>query len=138
MELLAAMSIMTVVMTLATVGIVQLHRLGERSETRSAAQSRISQALLHVDELIRNASSISQPHPERAGQAPGWYVEILTLRRAGSTAQRHCVQLRVSGGRLQERTWPYRSFPITPTRGRTLASGITSARPFRYWAPGAV
>jgi Tfp pilus assembly protein PilV len=121
MEILVAMTIMSVVMAAVTTGLVQMFRATTSAESRAIAQSQVSLALLRLDRQIRYASGISVPHLAADGTQ---LVEYLFVQTGKST----CAQLRVNAQRLQQRTWVSGSF--SPTGWITLASGLASAAPF--------
>jgi prepilin-type N-terminal cleavage/methylation domain-containing protein len=126
-EVLVSMSIMSIVGAMVTVGLVQIHRLTSRSEARSTAQSQVRLAMLRLDKEVRYAAAISQEGVVGNDQ----YAEFLVAN--ATSAQ--CVQLRVSGGQLQRRTWTHQASPVRPTAWTPIASDVTSPRPFRFIAP---
>jgi type II secretory pathway pseudopilin PulG len=126
-DVLVAMTIMTVVTALFTAGIGQMYRMVNGTDNKSVAQSQVSTALLRLDKDVRYASGISAPYPLSGNQ----YVDFL-LPKAGTSM---CVQLRVAAGKLQRRTWTWKVTPFAPTAWVTLASSVTSATPFSYAAP---
>jgi prepilin-type N-terminal cleavage/methylation domain-containing protein len=127
-ELLVALSILTVVMTIFTTGIVQMYRSSNVGDARSTAQQQVSLALLRLDRQVRYAAEIGAPRAVGAGQ----YVEVL---RPATGGRQECLQVRSAGGLLQQRTWAAGVSPAAPTPWSVLASGVTSATPFSLLAP---
>ena len=120
-ELLVSMSIMTVVMTIFTAGIVRMYRTANTTEVRAIAQTQLSLALLRLDRQVRYAAGIGLEYSSGADR----YVEYLVIGTGGA----QCYRLRLSGGRLQQRTWPSGSSPTLSWT--TQASNLTSTYPFR-------
>jgi hypothetical protein len=127
-DVLVAMTIMTVVTALFTAGIGQMYRMVNGTDTRSVAQSQVSTALLRLDKDVRYASGISYTYLLGGNNQ---YVDFL-LPKAGTSM---CVQLRVAAGKLERRTWTWKVNPFAPTAWVTLASNVTSPTPFTYTAP---
>jgi type II secretory pathway component PulJ len=127
-ELLVSPVIMSVVMAVSTTTLVGMYRSANAIDARADAQTQISLALLRLDKQVRYAKGIGEPHLVGDSQ----YVELEITTTAGT----RCLQLRVtgagqpSGGQLQQRTWTPATTP--PPTWTTLASGVTSPRPFRY------
>jgi Tfp pilus assembly protein PilV len=126
-DVLVSMSIMAVVMALFTAGIAQMYRISYGNDAQSVVQSQISTALLRLDPEIRYAAGVSRTGSS-VGTSSSATVDFLQLQ----TGVTRCVQLRVSNGQLQQRTWTWQATPFAPTDWTTLASGITSATPFTY------
>ncbi|MEV4704543.1 prepilin-type N-terminal cleavage/methylation domain-containing protein [Actinoplanes sp. NPDC049316] len=125
-ELLVAMTVMVVVTSIATAGIVSMYRSADDVDTRSVAQAELGLALQRLDRQVRYAEGVSTT-PDTGAST----VDFLTIQGT----QQVCVQLRVVAGVLSQRTWAYAGNPINPTPWRPLASGLTSARPFTYVPP---
>jgi prepilin-type N-terminal cleavage/methylation domain-containing protein len=121
MEVVVAMSIMLVMMAGVTAGLVQIFKLTSVTGTKAVAQSQVRLVLLRLDRQVRYASGISTPHIDASSVQ---YVEYKFVEKGRST----CVQLRVTGGNLQQRSWTSGTF--APTSWATLASGVTSTWPF--------
>jgi prepilin-type N-terminal cleavage/methylation domain-containing protein len=134
-ELVVSMAIMSVVLAIFMTGVVQFYRLSNATEVKSVAQAQVSLGLLRVAREIPYAAEIGDPYLGASGQSasPGDSVEALITQTA--TAQQ-CVRLRVSNGVLQQRTWTYQSPapnpPLNLTPWTTLATNVSSPRPFRY------
>lgn len=126
-EVLVSMSVMAVVMAVATAGISAMYRSAGAVEAKSVAQSQLGLALQRLDREIRYAEGISLDYQVGNDR----YVDLLTVQGT----RRQCIQLRLSGGQLAQRTWTYGSTPLDRSGWRPLADGITSARPFTYLGP---
>ncbi|MBT8225096.1 MAG: prepilin-type N-terminal cleavage/methylation domain-containing protein, partial [Dactylosporangium sp.] len=124
-EVVVAMSIMSVAMTIFTTGVVQLYRLTNHAEALATAQTQLNLAVQRLDAEIRYASGISTP----AAVGGDSYVEYLLTGSGTAT----CVEVRLLGTatRLQRRSWPQENPP--PTGGwRTLAFDVTDGQPFTF------
>jgi type II secretory pathway pseudopilin PulG len=126
-DVLVSMSLMIVVMAVATAGITSMYRAANTVDARSVAQAQLGLALQRLDREIRYAEGISTEY--RTGD--DWYVDFLAVQGT----RRECIQLRLAGGQLSQRTWPYDRVPLTRTAWRPLADGITSVRPFTHLPP---
>jgi prepilin-type N-terminal cleavage/methylation domain-containing protein len=119
-EVVVAMSIMSILMAAFTAGILQMYRSANASESLSTTQSQLNVAFLRLDKEIRYASAVNDP-----SNGPDFYVEYLTTN-AGS---RQCNQLRLGmDGKLRLRTWPDVS-AASASGWTTLASGVSSVGP---------
>lgn len=127
-EVVAAMSLMSVLLAIFTTGIVSMYRSANHEDATVAAQSQVHLAFQRLDTEIRYAVNISAE-----GIAPGtgdWYIEY--LRTDGGSPV--CGQLRLTtGGLLQLRRWSQGAAlpPFT-----TLASGLADSHPFTRKAAG--
>jgi type II secretory pathway pseudopilin PulG len=123
-EVVTAMSIMSVLMALFTAGIVQIYRFANRHEATALARSQVNLAFLRLDKEIRYARGISVPD----AVGPDQYVEYLISSDGVPT----CVELRLDTGsaRLQRRTWQHGVASISPTPWKDLAIGVSSPQPF--------
>jgi type II secretory pathway pseudopilin PulG len=119
--------VMTIVMAVFTSSVLVMYRTANNIDAKSLAQTQIAQALLRIDRQLRYAKGISKEY------GGGTYVDFLTVRKD----QQQCVQLRVSGNVLAQRTWTYQKTPIDLTAWTPLASNVTStgSQPFTYLAP---
>ena len=127
LDSLMSMVVMTLVMAISTSGILAMHRTANRVDATSFAQTQISIALQRLDRQIRYAVGISQEY------GSGQYVDFLTVQQG----QRRCVQLRVAGGVLAQRTWTYQQSPPVLSAWTPLATNVTGSTPFTYVAPSA-
>jgi type II secretory pathway pseudopilin PulG len=129
LEVVVAMSIMTVFMAMFTAAIVQVYRVTNSVEAAATAQSQIHIAFQRLDLEIRYADGISTPGNVGADS----YVEYLTTNTDTET----CTQLRwrAAGGalpaQLLRRTWSLTAPPSGPNDPahpwRPLATGLTPA-----------
>ncbi|WP_328468535.1 prepilin-type N-terminal cleavage/methylation domain-containing protein [Actinoplanes sp. NBC_00393] len=121
LEMVVAMGIMSVFMSLFTAGIVQMYRTATTAETTQVLQSRLNLVFERLDAEIRYASAITEPG-EPTGL--GWNVEYLNVNGAEPV----CTQLRLLDRKLQRRTWVAGE---TPSGGwRVLATEVTNTEPF--------
>ena len=122
LEVVVAMSLMLVLVSAVTVGVVTMFRTAGTTALTSTAQSQVSLVVLRLDRQVRYATGISRPRVVGGVQ----YVEYKFVEKGRST----CVQLRVTGGRLQQRTWTSGSTPQSDWA--TLASGVATPQPFTH------
>jgi prepilin-type N-terminal cleavage/methylation domain-containing protein len=123
-EVVVAMTIMAVAMSVFTGGMLQMYRAANRTEATANAQSQVNIAFLRLDKEIRYAAGISAPGSVGSDR----YVEFLTTY----TGTPWCTQLRLSASalQLQRRTWMQGSSPLVPGPWVPLASEVTSTQPF--------
>jgi Tfp pilus assembly protein PilW len=129
-ELITAMSIMSVVGAVFTAGIVMMYRSTNAIETRSGSQSQLHIAFTRLDKEIRYATGISVPD-----QLPsGWYVEYSFLDTGTNPPVSKCSELWLdtAAKRLRMRTWVEGS---TAGTFAVLASDVNATQPFTM--PGA-
>jgi prepilin-type N-terminal cleavage/methylation domain-containing protein len=122
-EVMIAMTLMSIFMVLFTTGLLQVFRASDHDQAAAAAQEQIHIAFQRLDSGIRYAAGISAEGQVGAD----WYVEFL----ATYTGTPVCTELRFTqGGQLQSRTWDQGA---TPPSFTVLASGATASHPFtRY------
>ena len=120
LEVVVSMALTGVAGAVFTTAVVQIYRTSGANESRSIAQSQVSQALLRLDREVRYASYVGATSPARP------YVEYLL--------QGGCVQLRLANGQLQRRTWNPGGTP-TPTAWQAIASQVASTAPFTRLDP---
>ncbi len=130
-EVVVAMTIMTIAMAVFTGGILQLHRAANRTEATANAQSQVNIAFLRLDKEIRYAAGISTPGTVGSDS----YVEFLTTY----TGTAVCTELRlqVAAKQLQRRTWVQGSSPLAPSPWIPMASEVSSTLPFTLSVPDA-
>jgi type II secretory pathway pseudopilin PulG len=126
-DMMMAMTVMSVVMAVFTASILRMYRTATDVEARSVAQSQLGTAMQRLEREIRYAQGISSPYTIGGNQ----YVDLLAIQKN----IRQCLQLRVAGGVLAQRSWTYQASPLDLTGWSALASGVTSATPFAYLAP---
>ncbi|WP_240670046.1 prepilin-type N-terminal cleavage/methylation domain-containing protein [Actinoplanes solisilvae] len=123
-EVVVAMSIMSIVGTLFTVAMNQIYRSTNTVESSFDAQRQIEAMYVRLDQEIRYARSISDP-----AQVNGdWYVEYLMSVSNIDT----CVELRVNttARELQRRQWTKNVDPLAPTAWTVLATNVLATTPF--------
>jgi prepilin-type N-terminal cleavage/methylation domain-containing protein len=123
-EVVVAMSIMSIVGTMFTVAMNQIYRSTSTVESSFDAQRQIEAMYVRLDQEIRYARSISDP----ALVDGDWYVEYLLSVQNVDT----CVELRAStaGRELQRRQWTKNLDPLAPTAWTVLASNVVATAPF--------
>jgi Tfp pilus assembly protein PilV len=128
LEVLVGTSLMAVVTSVFTAGVVLVYRSVGRAQDSAVAQSQVHVVFQRLDREIRYATAVSDP----AKIGADWYVEHLTT--ANGTAL--CTQLRLNDAtdQLQRRTWTQGASPFAPTAWQVLSSYTTavgSAAPFQ-------
>jgi prepilin-type N-terminal cleavage/methylation domain-containing protein len=98
-ELIVSLTIMAVVMTMFTTGVLQMYQAANKTESLSNAQSELNTVFLRLDRLVRYASGISDV--KKNGN--NYYVGLLSVE---SDTPR-CNALRLVGNekKLQMVTW---------------------------------
>lgn len=121
-EVLVSMSVLAIVISMFTGGVVTMYRSVTLQESVTTARSHANIAFQRLDSDIRYAAGISVPGLTAApGNIP--YVEYETTTRSGP----RCTQLRLFGGNLQLRTWPARTTATPAADWRQLAGSVTTA-----------
>lgn len=124
-EMIVAMTVMSIVMGAALSGLLQIYSATNRTEAASFTRDQLVIAFRRVDKELRYASWVSVP-----GQVSGrWYLEY-----AVSTG---CRQLQLKNGVLTLASWVPPA--TTPGKGTAIASGlalITGVDPFTRYKPG--
>jgi prepilin-type N-terminal cleavage/methylation domain-containing protein len=128
-DMMMAMTVMSIVMAVFTASIVRMYRTATDVESRSTAQVQLSTGMQRLERAVRYAQGISEPYTISGGQ----YVDMLAVQNN----TRQCLQLRVAGGVLAQRTWTYQASPIDLSGWTALASGVTATTPFDYLPPTA-
>jgi prepilin-type N-terminal cleavage/methylation domain-containing protein len=125
-EVMVAMTIMAILMSIFTGAVLSMYRSADRVEAVSQAQSQNNTVFLRLDTAIRYASAISAPNT--VGGNP--YVEFLT----SNTSTPVCTELRlnVSASQLQIRTWDQGATPLVPSAWIPIASNVTATTPFQF------
>ncbi len=123
-EVVTAMSIMSILMVIFTGGILEVYRFANRSEAAAAASTQLNIAFMRLDKEVRYASGISTPGTVGVDH----YVEYLIT----NTGTPVCVELRldVADRQLQRRTWVQGSPPGSLTAWTPLTSGVSGDQPF--------
>lgn len=123
-ELMVTMAVTSVVMALATAGIVGMYRITNRSDVLSGEMTQLQTAFQLLDRSVRYATAISQPNPA-ASAAGGWYVEWTST--AGTATVCSQLRLNVPSSLLQRRSEPAGGQPGPWT---TVASFLSGTQPF--------
>lgn len=125
-EVLVSMTLMSIVMVLATTGMLEIFRGANRTEAGSVAQDQLNGVFGRLDKEIRYAAGISLPGT--VGANP--YVEYLIANSASPV----CTQLRLDTAteQLQTRSWPQGVLPLAPGPWRPLADGVSGTAPFTF------
>lgn len=145
-ELVVAMTIMTIFLTIFTGAMLSMFRSVNKVEGITDTSAQVSMALNRLDSTLRYASAISPPPTDVNGNpsasADGnWYVAFQSTY-TGSTV---CTQLRLNTTKrqLQQRTWSVSSGGAAEdiTAWRPLASQIepvaaqgNAVPPFKFHA----
>jgi prepilin-type N-terminal cleavage/methylation domain-containing protein len=127
-EVMVAMAVTSVVMALATTGMVQMYGFSDRSDVLSSNMMQLQIAFQQLDRSVRYATAISQPNAT-ATTSGDWYVEWSSV--TGTTTL--CSQLRLEGssGLLQRRS---QAAGGQVSGWGTVASFLTWAQPFTLQA----
>lgn len=121
-EVLVSMSVLGVVMSMFTSGVVVMYRSVTLQESVATAQSQTNIAFQRLDTEIRYASGISVPGQTAApGNIP--YVEYETTTTSGPK----CTQLRLINETLQLRTWYTRTTSTPAVNWRQLVGSVATA-----------
>jgi prepilin-type N-terminal cleavage/methylation domain-containing protein len=134
-ELVVSMTIMAVMLTIFTTGVLQMYQAANKTESLATAQSQLNTVFLRMDKVVRYASGITVV-AERGG---GHYVGLLTVTSGPSPATavqgtERCYALRLREGALSIIDWNDRIPPSTSAPPWTsLATDIhapADAKPF--------
>lgn len=134
LEMLVALSIMSVVAVMFTTGVLSVYRATHATEAIANTQGQLDLAFRRLDRQLRYASQLNEP----GETANHWYVEFLTEPVGGT---RTCTQLRApkpvapqQQGGLLIRSW---ALGATPPGFATLAPVIDPANtnPFTKLPP---
>ncbi|HEX8627437.1 MAG TPA: prepilin-type N-terminal cleavage/methylation domain-containing protein [Catenuloplanes sp.] len=121
-EVMVSMSVLGIVMSMFTTGVVVMYRSVTLQESVAMAQSQANIAFQRLDTEIRYAAGISVPGQTAApGNIP--YVEYETTTAAGPK----CTQLRLFNETLQLRTWYTRTTSTPAANWRQLVASVTTA-----------
>jgi hypothetical protein len=128
-EVVVALSIMSVVMAMFTGGVIAMFRVANKNDSLAGLQSQLNIVFVHLDKEIRYAQAISAP----GTVGSDYYVEYLTGTGAGAT----CVELRldVTDAQLQRRSWPQGSTTVDAPGWVPPASNVTATNPFILTTP---
>jgi prepilin-type N-terminal cleavage/methylation domain-containing protein len=129
-EVVITMSILSLVMTIFTGGVLQMYRAANKNDATTTALAQNNIAFLRLDKEIRYATGISKQGALNGDQ----YVEYLTT----NTGVAICTALRLTsppGNQLITHAWILGN---TPAAWVVLASGVTSVQPFTFWPADAI
>jgi prepilin-type N-terminal cleavage/methylation domain-containing protein len=129
LEVVVAMSIMSMVMAAFTTGVIAMYRSANRTEAISTAQSQVATAFARLDRELRYATAISEPGTAGSDR----YVEYLTITTSGVPT---CNELRLdttsrAGARLRLRSWSQGSQPPPWSTSSVLAAYLGTDQPFQ-------
>ena len=127
-EVVVAMSIMSILMAAITGAVLQIYHSVNEVDSLSEAQTQVDSAFIRLDREVRYARSVSDP----ALVGSDYYVEYLSSVNSVDT----CVELRLrtTTGELQRRQWTKNMSPLAPTVWTTLAAYVTATSPFTVTA----
>jgi prepilin-type N-terminal cleavage/methylation domain-containing protein len=125
LEMVVAMTLMTLFMAMFTGAVVQMFGVLDRGDATSTVQAQLNVAFLRLDREIRYAAGITTP-----GQGTGgdWYVEYLTSTTSTCGQLRLHVATGAPTASLQLRSWSTTGSP--PPGWTTLATGLAAGQPF--------
>lgn len=98
-EIAVSMTVMSIVMTIFSSGVLQVYSAMNKTESLYSAQAEIMRAFQRLDRELRYASQVNDP----STSAGDFYVEYLMTNTGTPT----CVQLRLlaAARQLQRRQW---------------------------------
>jgi hypothetical protein len=122
LELVTAMTIMSVFGSIFTGAVVQMYGSARRTEAAAGVQSQIATTFQRLNAEVRYAKGFSTPGPATGTDR---YVEYLVA----NSGTEYCGELRLRGstGQLQWRRWTRGG---TPGGWAVLASDVSSSAPF--------
>jgi prepilin-type N-terminal cleavage/methylation domain-containing protein len=127
LEVVVSMTIMSMLMSIFTVGVVQMYRSASRAEAISAAQSQAYIVFQRLDGEIRYASAISTEGT--VGVDP--YIEYLTTTGHAETCNQ--LRLKTDTAQLQRRTWVQGTTPGGWTRiASDVGAPAAPDKPFTF------
>jgi prepilin-type N-terminal cleavage/methylation domain-containing protein len=118
-EVLASMSVMTVLLAVVTGALIHGYRLTTRAESNSVAQSQVTVALQRMDRQVRYAAGIAAPY--QVAGVPYVRYEVV------EPGARRCYETRVQNGNLQQRSRPLGA--ASYSAWTTLAGGVRLTDP---------
>jgi len=137
-EVVVAMTIMSLFMAMFTAGVVQMFRSAHGTEAVTTAQAQLNLAVLRLEREVRYASGI---HAEGQVKSGDWYVEYAVKNDEGKP---QCVALRlqVAARQLQRQAWPRSGAPtgawttlatnVDPPSGQAKPPRTGAATPFWF------
>ena len=123
-EMVVAIVVLSVVMTLFTGAMIQIYRNVNKTEALSGVQTQLNTAFLRLDKEIRYASAISTQRTSGSD----YYFRFLITNTGAST----CVELKLDGAakKLLRRQWAHTAGTPAVTPWLPLASSVTATNPF--------
>jgi prepilin-type N-terminal cleavage/methylation domain-containing protein len=130
-EILVTLTLMSIVMALATTGLLEIYKGTNRTENTANSQAQLNLAFLRLDKELRYAAGISTPDLVNGDR----YVEYLIT----NTGTPRCSELRLvaASGEFQTRAWTQGMNPLAPEAWHSLASGVSGTTPFTFVAADA-
>jgi Tfp pilus assembly protein PilW len=121
-EILVGLGVLSVVMAIATGGILQVFRAVGRADAASVTQSQAQFAFAILDKEVRYASWVRPP------AHTGRYVYVEFLSAEARTRERRCHRAVVdrAAGTLRLQSWQP---DLVPGAGRVLAGQLVTAAP---------
>jgi prepilin-type N-terminal cleavage/methylation domain-containing protein len=123
-EMVVAIVVLTVVMSMFTGAMLQIYRNVNKTEAVSGVQSQLNVAFLRLDKEIRYASAIS----DQVTSGGDYFFRFLI----SNTGTSRCVELKLDGTakKLLRRDWTQTSGTPAVSPWLPLASSVTSTSPF--------
>lgn len=122
MELLVAMALMLIFLSIFGGAVLMMSRTQSKAQSTNETTSQINSAFLWLDRSVRYASAISTPGQAADGN---WYVELRTT----NTGTEQCTQVRLNAATqtLQRRSWTVSGGTATGIASWTqVATGLTN------------
>jgi prepilin-type N-terminal cleavage/methylation domain-containing protein len=128
-ELIVAMGILSVVLTVFLTTFVSVQRAATSQDLLSQNNNNTRLALENMDRLVRSGNVLYDPaspssNPHTTGCA-AYQCFLVYTQANGTTAQpSSCVQWQMTSGGLETRSWQPAPAAFTPTPWRLVASGV--------------
>ncbi|GGK86470.1 hypothetical protein GCM10012284_20860 [Mangrovihabitans endophyticus] len=137
MEVMVGSAIMSVVMAIATAGLVTMYRTADRTESAALAQTALMASFSKLDTEVRYAYHIGTPY--QTGDGNSLYAVDYVIPDPDNVQQ--CVQLTLpkAGGTLKRTIWPQRSAMSAGATVSAVAEHLESTdgtNPFRVQPSG--
>ncbi len=140
MDLVAGMTVMSILMAIFTTSIVLMFRSSNRSQAVANTAQQVNNAFIWLERKIRYADFISAPGQD-ANDGGAWYVEFQSIDPATNAPVCHQLRVDQHSEQLQQRSWT----DSGPAGGwQPLATGVTNGgatpdsgnQPFERLQPG--
>jgi type II secretory pathway pseudopilin PulG len=133
-DVVVAMTLMSVVLVVVTTGIVDMYRTANHAETAADTQARILAAFNRLDRQVRYAERVMVDNSD-----PTYYLAEFAMKDTANVRQ--CVQLRLprnTGGALTTRQWPAASSATPTGTATTIAADVVrpTGAPFTLTSAG--